>query len=147
MKRVCLIGAASMLVLGCGHTKTIETPSADHQGEKKKPPARAEAVNPKKTPVTESPEGQLEPGAETEIRQKLKERGFLGEDEERSLGAALREFQASQDLPTTGVADQETIRRLGLDLELIFRRAKSPAGTGKSADSGPLPSATGRRDD
>jgi Putative peptidoglycan binding domain len=121
------IMATSILVFGCGHTTAIETPPASDGGAKEKPAARAAPVEPKKTPVTESPEAQLKPGAEAEIRGKLTSSGFLGANDERSLAAALREFQASRDLPTTGVADEETVRQLGLDPERIFRRAKPQA--------------------
>jgi murein L,D-transpeptidase YcbB/YkuD len=35
----------------------------------------------------------------------------------------IRRFQRAHDLPATGVADNETVKSLGLDPDQIFRKA------------------------
>ena len=68
----------------------------------------------------------LAPGADDEIRDKLVARGFLGADAKPSHGTTregIRRFQQAQDLPDTGIPDQETVKRLGLDPDKVFRKA------------------------
>jgi hypothetical protein len=78
---------------------------------------------PKTTPLAQAPEGLLTPGAEQKIRDKLSAGGFMKEDANASTGVALRRFQAAHDLPATGVPDHETVRRLGLNPDDLFRKA------------------------
>jgi hypothetical protein len=78
---------------------------------------------PKGTPLAQAPEGLLMPGAEQKIHDKLSAGGFMKEDANASTGAALRRFQAAHDLPSTGVPDHETVRRLGLNPDDLFRKA------------------------
>ena len=47
----------------------------------------------------------------------------MKENANDSIGAALRRFQAAHDLPSTGVPDHETVRRLGLNPDELFRKA------------------------
>ena len=50
--------------------------------------------------------------------------GFLGRDaSDAAKRQGLRRFQRAHDLPATGVADHETVKRLGLDPDQIFRQA------------------------
>ncbi len=114
-------------LLGCAHAKTTAPPPAEEKHEAK-PPAHhaaheAPAANPHQTPVVESPQALLQPGAEDQIRDKLKAAGFLDQPS-GSLEAAVRRFQKARDLPVTGVVDHETARKLGLDPAKIFRRAE-----------------------
>jgi hypothetical protein len=44
------------------------------------------------------------------------------EDSDAALADGLRKFQSAHDLPATGVADDETVHRLGLDPGKVFRR-------------------------
>jgi hypothetical protein len=119
---VCLL--ATLTLVGCGHTKTTEKAPAEEgttagAQESSKPPA----AHPHEAPVVESPNDLLAPGAEDQIRTKLVDGGYL-KDSSKSLEGGLRKFQAAKDLPVTGVPDHETVRRLGLDPNEIFRRAK-----------------------
>ncbi len=115
-----------LLIIGCGHATSIETPT--EQAAPEPPPPRAEkhegAVDPKTTPVAESPDALLEPGAEREIRNKLEAGGYLEDRNTKSLEGGLRKLQAAKDLPVTGLPDHESIRRLGLDPNKIFRHAQ-----------------------
>jgi hypothetical protein len=131
----CFLSA--LLLLGCGHTHTTEKPAsekpADDEGENKTPPSdkheshKAPSAHPAKTPVVESPEALLAPGGEDEIREKLVAGGYLADPHAKSLEGGLRKFQSAKDLPVTGIPDHETVRRLGLDPNKIFRRAEPPA--------------------
>ena len=122
----------ALALVGCAHAKTIE-PAEPEATEK---PSSTERVprtgklrvaptgeQPKTTPLAQAPEGLLMPGAEQKIRDKLSAGGFMKEDANASTGAALRRFQAAHDLPSTGVPDHETVRRLGLNPEDLFRKA------------------------
>jgi hypothetical protein len=116
---------AALALAGCGHTKTTEKPPAEEGAapaatESSKPPP----AHPKKTPVVENPNDLLAPGAEDEIRTKLVDGGYLDDAHAKSLEGGLRKFQKAKDLPVTGVPDHETVRRLGLDPNKIFRRAE-----------------------
>jgi hypothetical protein len=79
------------------------------------------------TPIASRPAGLLAEGAEAKIQQRLGDKGLLegrpsGALDDRTR-AALRRFQKDEKLPETGVPDQETITRLGLEPDQIFRRA------------------------
>lgn len=126
MKRAALCLVAASTLLGCGHAKTTakppveeRTPPTDESESAKPPPA-----HPHETPVVEDPTNLLAPGGEAEIRKKLVEGGYLDDSGSRSLEGGLRKFQSAKDLPATGIPDHETVRRLGLDPDKIFRRAQ-----------------------
>jgi hypothetical protein len=75
--------------------------------------------------VATAPEALLAPGAEDKIRERLIAGGFLAADAGKSNGAmrgGIRQFQKAQDLPETGVPDAETVKRLGLNPDEMFRR-------------------------
>ena len=129
------------LALGgaCAHAKTTddgtpkatakETKEGDPNGPKPRASGKQESEvhpgNPDAVPVATAPEALLVPGAEEQIRERLIAGGFLAADADKSKGAtrgAIRKFQRAQDLPATGVADAETVKRLGLDPDKAFRR-------------------------
>jgi len=122
----------ALALVACAHTKTTE-PAAPEAAEK--PPSTESAPRtgklrvaptrdqPKMTPLAQAPEGLLVPGAEQKIQDKLSAGGFMKEDANASTAAALRRFQAAHDLPSTGVPDHETVRRLGLNPDDLFRKA------------------------
>ncbi|HLK93585.1 MAG TPA: peptidoglycan-binding domain-containing protein [Polyangia bacterium] len=127
MRPTTTIALAFALLAGCGHAKTTEKPG-DNEGPSSMTPAEpahheAPAAHPNETPVVEQPESLLAPGAEDDIRAKLKDAGFL-DGESKSLERAVRKFQAAHDLPVTGVVDHETARKLGLDPAKVFRHAE-----------------------
>ena len=119
-------------LVGCAHVKTTE-PAEPEAAEKPSSTERAPRTSklrvaptgdqPKTTPLAPEPEGLLRPGAEQKIRDKLAAGGFMKEDANASTEAALRRFQAAHDLPATGAPDHETVRRLGLNPDDLFRKA------------------------
>ena len=72
-----------------------------------------------------SPAGTLRPEALREIQRRLTSRGLLaGEHKAGALDEAtrnaLRDLQRDSDLPATGVPDDATVRKLGLDPAHVF---------------------------
>ena len=126
MKRAALFLAAALPLplLGCGHAKTTEKAPVEERTPPSDESAKAPKPHPHKTPVPESPNDLLAPGAEDQIRTKLVEGGYLDDSGSKSLEAGLRKFQSAKDLPVTGIPDHETVRRLGLDPDKSFRRAQ-----------------------
>jgi glucose/arabinose dehydrogenase len=128
--RTCALAFAALAMVGCAQAKltdaaeprAVEKPPAMERAPRRVrvPPA---AETPKSVPVAATPEGLLAPGAEQKIHDKLSAGGFLKEATHDSTGAALRRFQAAHDLPATGVPDHETVRRLGLKPDDLFRKA------------------------
>lgn len=122
----------ALALVGCAHVKTTE-PAEPEAAEKPSSTERAPRTGklrvaptgdqPKTTPLAQAPEGLLTPGAEQKINDKLSAGGFMKGDANASTEAALRRFQAAHDLPSTGVPDHETVRRLGLNPDDLFRKA------------------------
>jgi hypothetical protein len=129
------IALFALALVGCAHAKTTEPikPAEPEAAEKPSSTERAPRTGKlrvaptgeqsKTTPLAQAPEGLLTPGAEQKIRDKLSAGGFMKEDANPSTEAALRRFQAAHDLPSTGVPDHETVRRLGLNPDELFRKA------------------------
>ena len=132
------------LALGgaCAHTKTTDDgtekqePTKQEEQPKRAPkeskapagegkgselhPGKSDAV-----PVATAPDVLLAPGAEDKIRERLASEGYLDGGDKESKGstrAGIRRFQKEHDLPTTGVADHETVKKLGLNPDQIFRK-------------------------
>lgn len=88
-----------------------------------------EGVKPEggRPPVPASPEALLAPGAVKEIQQALADRGYLpGRFTEGELddatSAGIRRFQEDEGLAATGMADRETLRRLGVEATEAYGR-------------------------
>lgn len=139
--RWLMLTAGLALAAACAHTKTTDE-GAEKQETKQEEPKKAEKspetphlssggsqLHPgdrKATPVATAPEGLLAPGAEKKIRERLADDGFIAKDADSNDAAmreGLRRFQTAHDLPATGMPDQETVKRLGLDADQIFRKA------------------------
>jgi hypothetical protein len=126
------IALFALALVGCAHVKTTE-PAKPETAQKPSSTERAPSTGkvrvaptgeqPKGTPLAQAPEGLLTPGAEQKIHDKLSAGGFMKGDANASTEAALRRFQAAHDLPSTGVPDHETVRRLGLNPDDLFRKA------------------------
>jgi hypothetical protein len=144
---------AVALALGCSHTQHVEssaggksaaadrgshaTPPQDASARPVRPPspnARPPSDEPAPTiPLATSPSGLLKPGAEKKIQEKLSDKGVL--DDKSPSGEldgptreALRRFQHDQGLPATGMPDDATVKRLGLDPGDIFKAGQPVPG-------------------
>jgi hypothetical protein len=129
------------LALGgaCAHTKTTDDgtekqePTKQEEAPKRartepKAPAaegKGSELHPGKSdavPVATAPDVLLAPGADDKIRERLASQGYLDGDDKGSTRAGIRRFQKEHDLPTTGVADHETVKKMGLNPDQIFRK-------------------------
>ncbi len=95
-------------------------------GTSAKPEAERQAAAPGRPQLANSPEGLMLPGGVLLIQQALTKRGYLHEadsgalDDETSVG--LRNFQSDQKLARTGAPDRETVHRLGVLEDKVFRK-------------------------
>jgi hypothetical protein len=81
-------------------------------------------------PLATSPAALLEPRALRTVQEKLSSRGELSKDDESGkfdepTRRALRSFQRKNGLPATGMPDDVTVQKLGLDPGQIFRSTKA----------------------
>ena len=66
-----------------------------------------------------------------QLQKALASRGYLdaGDAEpdkiDQATSAAIRKFQADQGIARTGSPDHETVRRLGLDPDALFRKSSA----------------------
>jgi hypothetical protein len=132
---------AACLASGCRHARHVEEPAAEGASEHAKAGAAngheeeqgggREATRARVPPragrpaVSASPEGLMNPGSARRIQEALKARGLLAGEPSGELdeptSAALRRFQQTQDLAQTGAPDRETLRRLGVDPQEVYR--------------------------
>lgn len=82
-------------------------------------------------PVASTPQGLLREGAEKRIQTRLHAKGLLRSEQvtgqlDNDTRLALRKFQKSEGLPTTGLPSYETVERLGLNLDHIFHTTPRP---------------------
>jgi peptidoglycan hydrolase-like protein with peptidoglycan-binding domain len=130
-----LIHLARMLSLGicvglsgaCAHTRATPPPPAAA------PPTKPDHEHAAETGLTvaSTPQGLMREGAEAKIQRRLQAKGFLhGEQSSGRLDQptrdALRAFQKSEGLPTTGLPSYETVRHLDLSLDSIFHTISHP---------------------
>ena len=123
----CLGGASVLAVTGCSHTHaTPPVPAAV-------PPTKPDHELAKETgiPVASAPQGLMRPGAEQRIQERLRRKELLRAAQvtgqlDTDTREALRAFQKSEGLPTTGLPSYETIDHLGLDLDQIFHTTTDP---------------------
>jgi Putative peptidoglycan binding domain len=128
-------GAFAAVLAGCGHTRSVgpaETPSKAEGSEPAKEPAKETSV-PKRqraTPnaeieIASTPAALLKPGGAGAIQERLVQSGDLTGEPSGELDgpthAALERFQRAHDLPATGVPDNATVKKLGLDGGKVFR--------------------------
>lgn len=118
---------ALLLAGGCAHAH--QAPPAAEVPATKPDHERALETG---IPVASTPQGLMREGAEKKLQERLHAKGFLSTDQysgqlDPDTRAALRTFQKSQHLPTTGLPSYETVDRLGLDLDAIFYTRQRPA--------------------
>ena len=138
MRRLAL--ALALGVAACWHARQVEKP--DQNGSKQaaqpapkeggaaaRPRAARRPQRPGRPPLAASPGGLFVPGGVEKIQQALSSRGYLDEgsakpgDIDAPTVAALRKFQSDEGIARTGNPDHETVRRLGLDPDALFRKS------------------------
>ena len=138
MKRFIMM--AALVFVGCQHAKQAERPEeakSEQAPQEKKPqaPKRAE-LTPKKTQsapeesdrpqLSSKAEGLLQPDGPKLIQQALSQKGYLPREHQTNeldaeTSTALRRFQSEEHAPRTGYPDRETVRKLGLSVEKVFK--------------------------
>jgi peptidoglycan hydrolase-like protein with peptidoglycan-binding domain len=140
---------AALLLSACSHATRVAKPDEGERSDNDHPPqptneeggaaaeprAARRPERPGRPPLAASPGGLFVPGGVEKIQKALADRGYLDVDRakkgeiDEATSAAIRKFQSDQGLARTGNPDHETLRRLGLDPDALFR--KSPAMTGQ----------------
>lgn len=97
--------------------------------EKKPRSTTAKQVAPPGSPpLAATPDGLMVEGGPAQVQRALTERGYLPEHQtgtfDETTMKAMMKFQTDQNLAHTGEPDRETLRRLGLKPEKLFRASK-----------------------
>ncbi len=149
MKRLIAVVALA----GCFHATHVEKPD-QAGGNGQAPPQQAQPrqreggpsakprlarrpQKPGRPPLAASPSALFVPGGVEQVQKALEQRGYLDAAQAKSgdidaaTADAVRKFQADQGIARTGNPDHETMRRLGLDPDQLFRKS-SVAQSGSS---------------
>jgi hypothetical protein len=139
MKKLSWI-AAALSLSGCWHATSVEKPDKSVRSQSAPQPTHEEAgaaaqardarrpQRPGRPPLATGPGGLLLPGGAKQIQHALASRGYLdlnaakADEIDEPTSAALRKFQSDQGIARTGNPDHETVRRLGLDADALFRK-------------------------
>jgi putative peptidoglycan binding protein len=136
MKRLCI----ALALTACFHARSVEKkgegqeqpqPKQAEGGAAAKPRQARRPQKPGRPPLAAAPGGLFVPGGVEKIQQALESRGYLDASEAKEgdidvkTAAAIRKFQSDQGIARTGNPDHETVRRLGLDPDSLFRRSSA----------------------
>lgn len=146
---VIVFTVVAMAGWSCRHTQTAtdpQKPAAESAGTPKRNESKQAKVKDAESkshasqeagstdgsalPLATSPAGLLKPGAAEAIQKALVERGYLSSSEpsgklDGATEKALRSFQDDHHLPATGMPDDFTVRKLGLEVSQVFKAAPS----------------------
>src|SRR3954452_16574055 len=117
-----LMLGATLALGGChAHTTAAQNGKQAQEQTMEKPPETKQVSS--ERPVRTTPGGMLDPKSMKELQSALGRKGFKvaesGELDE-STQAAIRKFQAHEQIASTGLPDFDTVRRLGLDPKKIY---------------------------
>jgi peptidoglycan hydrolase-like protein with peptidoglycan-binding domain len=134
--------ACALLLAGCFHATHVEKPDEGASGSggtaqpkeseggaAEQPRAARRPQKPGRPPLAAAPGALFVPGGVEQIQKALASRGYLemgsvkGGDIDAATSAAVRKFQSDQGIARTGNPDHETVRRLGLDPDSLFRKS------------------------
>jgi peptidoglycan hydrolase-like protein with peptidoglycan-binding domain len=114
-----------------GDGKAAAQPKESEGGPAAKPSQARRPQEPGRPPLSAGPEGLFVPGGVEQVQNALAQKGYLdmghakkGEIDAQT-SAAVRKFQSDQGIARTGNPDHETVRRLGLDADRLFRKAEA----------------------
>lgn len=159
MRSRIILAAAVACCVSCIHAQEVEGAQSkeDEKAEEGKKPenkprtARKEA--PPKTDKEKQDQADTRPPAEEGrpelstsadalmlpegprlIQEALSERGYLAKDHQTGqldpqTSAALRKFQADEEVARTGYPDRETVRKLGLSIAKVFKATGTNAAS------------------
>jgi hypothetical protein len=136
MLRIHCVRTVGILLLAClaacSHAKSVEKLDGRDRGATADTKGRPQVtVNPEHPLVVDAPAKFLRPGAGRQLQEALRKKGILTQPDAEALGEttsdALSRFQQENDLAATGFPDAETLRRLDLDPDQIYRSPPSEA--------------------
>lgn len=149
--KVILAAAVALIGAGCVHSEKTDLgadqPKAAPEEQKQEQAAQEakveNAVKPKgeqsarpadtrppaeegRPELSSSASGLLTPDGPRLIQEALADRGYLSKDHrtgelDNETAAALRKFQADEEVARTGYPDRETVRKLGLSVAKVFK--------------------------
>jgi peptidoglycan hydrolase-like protein with peptidoglycan-binding domain len=105
-------------------------PKESEGGAAAKPSQARRPQKPGRPPLSAGPAGLFVPGGVEQVQNALAHKGYLDMsqvkegDIDAQTSAAVRKFQSDQGIARTGNPDHETLRRLGLDPDKLFRKAE-----------------------
>ena len=131
-RRLVLLSTALYVAAGCVHTHRVaEEEQGNRTGGARQEEGSSGRASKSRVPpregrpaVAASPEGLMNPGSAREIQEALRGKGYLeavSGELDQATSAALRRFQHDQQLAETGAPDRETLRRLGVDPQSVYR--------------------------
>lgn len=132
---------AALLASACFHTRNIEKgddggkaagaqPTESEGGAAAKPSLARRPQEPGRPPLAAGPGGLFVPGGVEKVQNALASKGYLDMSKAKKgeidadTSAAVRKFQDEQGIARTGNPDHETVRRLGLDADALFRKSE-----------------------
>ena len=131
MRRFIL--SCALALAACAHTDKPTNPKYEEQ--KAADETRAQGKTPRKAPKSESgiqlassPTDALTHDGLIRVEKALVVRGYLDQERpsfDERVKDAMAKFQKKEGLPSTGAPDRETIRRLGLHTEDVFKDERS----------------------
>ncbi len=138
-----LLPCALVALLACSHATRVAKsdqaeggaegaqPTKEQGGAAEKPGVARRPAKPGRPPLAASPSGLFVPGGVEKLQKALEDQGYLDSGAAKSgeidaaTSAAIRRFQSEQGIARTGNPDHETVRRLGLDPDSIFRKSSA----------------------
>jgi peptidoglycan hydrolase-like protein with peptidoglycan-binding domain len=136
MKRLVLL---AVLLAGCFHTHNVEKgdqggegsrPAESEGGAAAKPGQARRPQKPGRPPLAAGPGGLFVPGGVEQLQNALAHKGYLDMSQaqkgeiDAQTSAAVRKFQEDQGIARTGNPDHETVLRLGLKPDDLFRKSE-----------------------
>jgi peptidoglycan hydrolase-like protein with peptidoglycan-binding domain len=116
----------ALALAACTHTRKVGPESAKDEAAKKEKVAEKPGEQKDKGATASMPRSMFEAGATKKIQQKLFERGYAvkvtGTLDDQTRNALIK-LQSAKGLPRTGMPDKETLRRLGLDPDEVFKQS------------------------
>src|SRR5438270_4911683 len=116
-----LLWIALVVVAACHAHETAAGNGKERAQTMEQPPDTVQVSSAR--PVRTTPGGMLDPKSVRQVQSKLSGKGFKVAENgqlDEATEAALRKFQAREQIAATGLPDFDTLRRLGLDPKEIY---------------------------
>jgi peptidoglycan hydrolase-like protein with peptidoglycan-binding domain len=115
----------ALALAACTHTRKVGPESPKEEASKKEEKAEKPQEGKDKGATATMPRAMFEPSATKKIQRKLADRGYnvkvTGTLDDQTRNALIK-LQSEKGLPRTGMPDKETLRRLGLEPDEVFKQ-------------------------